>query len=514
MTDLYGWMEKRAVVDKRVKQYRRALQMLEQGTHDWHGTANLQGVANMGALAPGPRAAMGTGVYFFEGKPNHGYWHEGGAAVPHEALSGATRLPFNNDLGEANLLTQGKVPLKPVDVKVPADGLSPAQRLIKKRIDPTRFEAPKPGVERKHTYLFAEHGNQGALRDVQQKNHVRTVDVDVLNLARRSVSDWKKHHTAAPDGSGRGRLLQVLDEMHWPTWGSRSQYKTYDDPLRVPTSNRLSVPAATAKVLDRSTIGPARPLSPAVTPKWYLPYTHALMKYGPLAGGLAMSMYGAHRHRQDLDAALKEYNPDPRSNEGEGATKSAFDWQDAVPAVGSVLGYGAGRVAQKYVKNPYAAAGVPSFGALMGYALTDLPQQIHRGVRDAKKTDAAFAQYLDRVRNGEDVPSLRSREEAFKGPMQTMVDGGRDLNKRITDLMMGRPTEPITLTHGQRFQRWRTGQPVYTPASDEEKRIVEHLRKDPSVPYRDTKWKTLMELGVLAPVTEWHKMYAQPGAAQ
>lgn len=504
MMSLYETMQKLAVVDKRVKQYRRSLQMLESGSHDWHGTANLQGVANQGELAPGPRAAMGSGVYFFEGKPNHGYWAEGGVAVPHAALGGATRLPFNNDLGEANLLSSGKVPLKPVDKKVPAPALSPAQKLIQKRIDPTRFPKPEPGKAREHTYMFAEHGNQGALRDLQQKNHVRTVDTDVLNLARRSVSDWAKHHTDAPDGSGRGRLLQVLEETQTPTWGGRSSHKTWEDALNASTSNRLSVADATHLARNGSTIRPAAPLSAPKVPKWYLPYAHAAMNYGPVALGLGLSAYQSYRHRQDQAKALKDYMPDA-SDPQEGALKAAFELSDTIPMVGALAGYGVGHVARRHIKNPYVAATAPTMGAALGYSLTDMPHQIHRAVKDSKQTNEAFAQYLDRVRKGENLPSLKSREDA--GYISS-VDGGRDLNKRITDLMMGRQAAPIVLTPGQRFHQWRTKQPVYTPATEEENKIIAHLRADPTKPYRDSNWSTLMELGMHAPVTEWHKMYA------
>lgn len=181
---LYG--EKLATVKRRVKQYRRALQMLEEGSHDWHGSSNINGVVEQGKLSPGPRQAMGRGVYMFEGKPNHGYWNEGGFAVPHEALGNAQRIPFHNALGEANILAKSDVPLKP---HIDANGV------------------------KRHTYAAVEYGNRAALDSLQRNNHVRTLDTDVLNLARRSVSDMPKHHTKAPDGSGVGKLLNIIPDM-------------------------------------------------------------------------------------------------------------------------------------------------------------------------------------------------------------------------------------------------------------------------------------------------------------
>lgn len=488
MTSLYETMQKLAVVDKRVKQYRRSLQMLESGSHDWHGTSNLQGVANLGALAPGPRAAMGSGVYFFEGKPNHGYWDEGGVAVPHAALGGAQRLPFNNDLGEANLLSSGRVPLKPVDKKVPATPLSPAQKLIQKRIDPTRFAKPEAGTSRQHTYMFAEHGNQGALRELQQKNHVRTVDTDVLNLARRSVSDWAKHHTDAPDGSGRGRLLQVLDGV--------------SDEAR----NRLSVPAATGATLSGSTIRPAQTLSAPKVQKWWLPYAHRLAMYGPMAGAMAYGLYSDHKRRQLHAKAMQDYMLPAATEDGE--QKTAFDAiQAGIRIGGPLLGGLVGRKLQSRISNPYVASSAPAMGAMGGLFVSDTAANLRSLMTHGADADQHFMQHIERLRRGEPVPELKDHDKALYTLLG--VDHNRPLHRRVSDLMQGRKSEPIFYTPVQTFQKWRTGSPVLTSASDEEQRLIEHLKADPSKPFKRT-FSDAMTDGMLAPVVNWHKYVPKP----
>jgi hypothetical protein len=61
--------EKVAVVVPAVKQYRRALTMM-QGGHDWHGSTNTVGVAQSGTIHPAEeRAVYGHGAYFSRGKP-------------------------------------------------------------------------------------------------------------------------------------------------------------------------------------------------------------------------------------------------------------------------------------------------------------------------------------------------------------------------------------------------------------------------------------------------------------
>jgi hypothetical protein len=82
---------KEARVPTHVKQYRRALQMLAEGQHDFHGTANLPGVVRTGRVVGGKNDAYHTGgkAYFSRGFPLAEYfdyetskYNDGGFAFP------------------------------------------------------------------------------------------------------------------------------------------------------------------------------------------------------------------------------------------------------------------------------------------------------------------------------------------------------------------------------------------------------------------------------------------------
>lgn len=156
---------KTSAVPQEVKQYRRALQVL-QGGHDFHGSGNLGGIVGSGGLRQGTRNTFGSGVYYTQDKPAWEYWKDTFAHGPRE---GGVIVPRNVTQSQpAKMFTP-----KPGAYRVGPD--TPLSKSMTMVADGTKPAAMK------------------ALQEAQRKYHVRPLKLDALRKAFDTVS-----HGAAP----------------------------------------------------------------------------------------------------------------------------------------------------------------------------------------------------------------------------------------------------------------------------------------------------------------------------
>lgn len=157
---------KTSAVPSDVKQYRRAVQALTQGGHDFHGSGNLGGIVGSGGLQQGARNTFGQGVYYTQDRPAWEYWKDTFAHGPRE---GGVIVPRG--------VTQSQ-PAKMFTERPGAYRVGPGTPLSR---DVTMVaDASKPSA-------------MSALQDAQRKYHVRPLKLDALRKAFDSV-----HAGAAP----------------------------------------------------------------------------------------------------------------------------------------------------------------------------------------------------------------------------------------------------------------------------------------------------------------------------
>lgn len=121
-----------------VKRYRRLLSNLEQGGFDYHGTGNLDAVAEAGAIAPGHRNTFGAGVYHTQDVPAMEYWkttrahgpREGGVINPRGVTQSAPASLFRE--GPGAYRTSPTVPLGPHSTIVASDAIPGAVDALRK----------------------------------------------------------------------------------------------------------------------------------------------------------------------------------------------------------------------------------------------------------------------------------------------------------------------------------------------------------------------------------------------
>lgn len=112
--------EKVARVHRAVKQLRRAIELVGDGSVAYHA-GSAEGVANsarMQELVPGPRQAYGKGVYFQVGSPNQKYGPAAVALRGEKADNLLRQLPREDALPSAWRISPGVVPLGGKDVLV------------------------------------------------------------------------------------------------------------------------------------------------------------------------------------------------------------------------------------------------------------------------------------------------------------------------------------------------------------------------------------------------------------
>ena len=150
-----------------VKQYRRAVQALTQGGHDFHGSGNLGGIVGSGRLQQGARNTFGQGVYYTQDRPAWEYWKDTFAHGPRE---GGVIVPRSVTQSQpAKMFTE-----RPGAYRVgPSTPLSRGVTMV--------ADATKPSA-------------MNALQEAQRKYHVRPLKLDALRKAYDSVHAGSAPH--------------------------------------------------------------------------------------------------------------------------------------------------------------------------------------------------------------------------------------------------------------------------------------------------------------------------------
>ena len=183
--DIY---EKIASVPSPLKRYRRALALLEEGAHDFHGSGNLAALTESGRIAPGARNTFGHGVYFTQGQPEMAYWKPSFANGPRQG---------------------GVIAPREVTRSVPAKGFAPGPGAYR--------VAPELPLGR-DLHMVADQKNPAAvsaLRDAQRRFNVKPMALSELETAR------KVHRGVISEAEGAQRVFT-------PTEGRSLYEKLYD----------------------------------------------------------------------------------------------------------------------------------------------------------------------------------------------------------------------------------------------------------------------------------------------
>lgn len=235
---------KEARVPTHVKQYRRALQMLAQGDHDFHGTDNLSQVVDRGRVVGGPRDVFNTGgkAYFSRGVPldeyfDPSYRRDGGFAFPkaHMDAAGGTVIPQ----------TQGH----------------PVQYTAARNVP----------LKRGASVIATSPDGAGAASVAQRRFRMRRIDAEpfqlALETARGNASPGEAQH-----------ILKNLDGPYVPA----NMSPPSPSPVSLTTSPVSQIPSPSAtSVLD------------STTPAKFLTRRNAAIAGGTLA--TAAALYGGHR---------------------------------------------------------------------------------------------------------------------------------------------------------------------------------------------------------------------------
>lgn len=250
---------KTARVPSNVKQYRRALQMLMQQDHDFHGTHAMPGPVMTGKIKGGRRDMYRTGgkAYFARGFPDMDYFdpetgRDGGFAIPRDQMDavGGTVIPQTKNY--------------PIPYSA----------------------AHNVPLQRGATVLATNPKAETWVNGAQRKFHLRRIDAKPLYLAMATVRG------DASTGEAQ-HLLKGLDGPYVPA-DVISQPATGPSALaavrRTPWERRNRV-----TILPDSGVAPpiTTSVAPVTSPTEYLTRRNAVIAGGTLAS--AAALYGVHR---------------------------------------------------------------------------------------------------------------------------------------------------------------------------------------------------------------------------